>query len=100
MQPLHFGEFWSSFTGMSHVANFSAKLDLALKALSMSRGRLAADLVFDKSLVGRWASGAVMPSEHSLSLLTQLIASKRSGFTMLDWDRDIEGLAGVFGVEL
>src|SRR4051812_867055 len=85
---------------MSHVANFSAKLDLALKALSMSRGRLAADLGVDKSLVGRWASGAVTPSEHSLSLLTQLIASKRQGFTMLDWDREIEALAHVFGVEL
>jgi hypothetical protein len=85
---------------MSHVANFSNKLDLALKALSMSRGRLAADLGVDKSLVGRWASGAVTPSEHSLSLLTRLIASKRPGFTMLDWDRDIEGLAHVFGVEL
>jgi hypothetical protein len=84
---------------MSHVANFSGKLDLALKALSMSRGRLAADLGVDKSLVGRWASGAVTPSEHSLSLLTQLIASKRPGFTMLDWDRDIDGLAHVFGVE-
>ena len=43
-------------------------------------------------------NGAVTPSEHSLSLLTQLIASKRSGFTMLDWDRELEGLAGVFGV--
>jgi hypothetical protein len=85
---------------MSHVANFSAKLDLALKALSMSRGRLAADLGVDKSLVGRWASGAVTPSEHSLSLLTQLIASKRPGFTMLDWDREIDALAHVFGVEL
>jgi hypothetical protein len=85
---------------MSHVANFSGKLDLALKALSLSRGRLAADLGVDKSLVGRWASGAVTPSEHSLSLLTQLIASKRPGFTMLDWDRDIEALAHVFGVEL
>lgn len=85
---------------MTHVANFAAKLDLALKALSMSRGRLAADLGVDKSLVGRWASGAVSPSEHSLSLLTQLIASKRPGFTMLDWDREIEGLAAVFGVEV
>lgn len=84
---------------MTQVAQFSVKLDLALKALSMSRGRLAADLGVDKSLVGRWASGAVTPSEHSLSLLTQLIASKRPGFTMLDWDRDFEGLAAVFGVE-
>ena len=85
--------------GMNHVLNFAAKLDLALKALSMSRGRLAADLGVDKSLVGRWASGSVTPSEHSLSLLTQLIASKRPGFTMLDWDRDLEGLAAVFGVD-
>lgn len=84
---------------MNHIANFSAKLDLALKALSMSRGRLAADLGVDKSLVGRWASGAVTPSEHSLSLLTRLIASKRAGFTMLDWDRDMDGLAQVFGVD-
>lgn len=84
---------------MTHVANFAAKLDLVLKALSMSRGRLAADLGVDKSLVGRWASGAVSPSEHSLSLLTKLIASKTAGFTMLDWDRDLEALATVFGVE-
>jgi hypothetical protein len=95
-----FHRFFGFLYVMSHVANFSAKLDLALKALSMSRGRLAADLGVDKSLVGRWASGAVMPSEHSLSLLTQLIASKRAGFTMLDWDRELEGLAGVFGVEM
>jgi hypothetical protein len=66
----------------------------------MSRGRLAADLGVDKSLVGRWASGAVSPSEHSLSLLTQLIASKRPGFTMLDWDLELEALAAVFGVEV
>ncbi|MDB5452709.1 MAG: hypothetical protein JWO33_1287 [Caulobacteraceae bacterium] len=100
MQPLHSLPEWDCFSPVSHVANFSTKLDLALKALSMSRGRLAADLGVDKSLVGRWASGAVSPSEHSLSLLTQLIASKRPGFTMLDWDRDIEALAHVFGVEL
>lgn len=79
---------------------FSAKLDLALKALSMSRGRLAAELGVDKSLVGRWASGSVAPSAHNLENLTRLIAEKRSGFTMLDWDRDLPGLASVFGVEI
>lgn len=41
---------------------FSRKLDLVLKALSLSRGRLAAQLGVDKSLAGRWASGAVTPS--------------------------------------
>ena len=84
---------------MSAVESFSAKLDLVLKALSMSRGRLAADLGVDKSLVGRWASGAVTPSSHNLENLTRLIASKRDGFTMLDWDRDLRDLAHVFGVE-
>lgn len=84
---------------MTSVADFSTKLELALKALSMSRGRLAADLGVDKSLVGRWASGAVSPSEHNLANLTRLIAGKRAGFTMLDWDRDVPGLAQVFGVD-
>jgi len=70
-----------------------------LKALSMSRGRLAADLGVDKSLVGRWASGAVTPSAHNLENLTRLVATKRDGFTMLDWDRDVDGLARVFGLE-
>jgi transcriptional regulator with XRE-family HTH domain len=78
---------------------FSEKLDLVLKALSMSRGRLAADLGVDKSLVGRWASGAVTPSAHNLENLTRLVASKRDGFTMLDWDRDVDALARVFGLE-
>ena len=79
---------------------FPAKLDLVLKALSMSRGRLAADLGVDKSLVGRWASGAVTPSAHSLENLTRLVSSKRPGFTMLDWDRDLAAVAKVFGLEL
>jgi transcriptional regulator with XRE-family HTH domain len=84
---------------MTAVADFSTKLELALKALSMSRGRLAADLGVDKSLVGRWASGAVSPSDHNLANLTRLIASKKPGFTMLDWDKDVSGLAAVFGVD-
>lgn len=84
---------------MNVGTSFSEKLDLVLKALSMSRGRLAAELGVDKSLVGRWASGAVTPSAHNLENLTRLVASKRDGFTMLDWDRDMDGLARVFGLE-
>ncbi len=78
---------------------FGAKLDLVLKALSMSRGRLAFELGVDKSLVGRWVAGTVMPSAHNLASLTELIAKKRDGFTMLDWDRDIGSLAQRFGVD-
>ena len=79
--------------------SLAPKLELALKALSMSRGRMAAELVVDKSLVGRWISGKVMPSAHNLTRLTELIANRRPGFTMLDWDRDLDGLASALGVE-
>jgi hypothetical protein len=78
--------------------HFHAKLDLVLKALSMSRGRLAAELGVDKSLVGRWVSGVVHPSSLNLENLTRLIASRCGGFTMLDWDRDLPELARLLGV--
>ena len=78
---------------------FCKKLELVLKALSTSRGRLAADLGVDKSIVGRWVSGAVQPSAHNLSLLTALVATRVPGFTALDWDRDLESLAGLLGAD-
>ena len=80
------------------LSQFHDKLTLVLKALSMSRGRLAAELAVDKSLVGRWASGVVSPSAHNLENLTKVIAGHRPGFTMLDWDRDVAALAGLLGV--
>ena len=78
---------------------FAAKLDLVLKALSLSRGRLAARLGVDKSVVSRWASGAVTPSPLNLENLTAFVAARREGFTLLDWDRDLPALAALFGVE-
>ena len=75
---------WNHTDVMSSATPFSTKLDLVLKALSMSRGRLAADLGVDKSLVGRWASGAVTPSAHNLENLTRLVASRRSASLVLD----------------
>jgi hypothetical protein len=80
-------------------APLAAKLELVLKALNMSRGRLAADLGVDKSLVGRWVSGAYVPSGHNLSRLTALIAERRNGFTLADWDRPLPDLASFFGVD-
>ncbi|MGZ3377135.1 MAG: helix-turn-helix domain-containing protein [Phenylobacterium sp.] len=76
----------------------AAKLDFILKALSMSRSRMAADLGVDKSAVGRWISGAAEPSAHSMSQITALVAARIPGFTALDWDRDLEGLAEALGV--
>jgi hypothetical protein len=77
--------------------SFSAKFALALKALSISRGRLASDLEVDKSVVGRWATGAVKPSDHNLSRLTTLIAERVPGFTALDWDRGAADFAATLG---
>ena len=79
--------------------SFGEQLTLALKALSMSRGRLAAELEVDKSLVGRWASGSVRPSSHNLERLTHLLARKVPGLTLLDWEREPAEFAALFGVD-
>ncbi|HEX8448913.1 MAG TPA: helix-turn-helix transcriptional regulator, partial [Allosphingosinicella sp.] len=84
---------------MAGTADFAARLELVLKALSISGGRLAADAGVDKSLVSRWRSGSVTPSSHNLARLTHVIAARRPGFTMLDWELDIPALAARFGVE-
>jgi hypothetical protein len=77
---------------------FAAKLDLILKALSATRARLAADLRVDKSIVGRWLTGAVHPSPHSLSKITAWVSARVEGFSTLDWDRSLESIAGMLGV--
>lgn len=79
---------------------FAQKLDLVLKVLSISRGRLAADLGVNKSVVSRWVSGATAPTAHNLATLTGLIARRRPEFTLLDWDRDVADLAAMFGANL
>jgi transcriptional regulator with XRE-family HTH domain len=79
--------------------DFPARLLLALKALSISRGRLAAELAVDKSVVSRWLSGRQAPSGENLANLTSLVAARRSGFTQLDWEADLETLSARLGVE-
>ena len=79
--------------------DFAQRLTLALKALSMSRGRLASEMGVDKSLVGRWASGSVRPSAHNLERLTHFLAKKQPGLTLLDWDRSLPEFAALFGVD-
>src|SRR3712207_6254577 len=59
---------------MSDHGAFAERFCLALKAIGYSRGKAASRLGVDKSLVGRWASGAVHPNEHNLSKITALIA--------------------------
>ncbi|HWA61747.1 MAG TPA: hypothetical protein VG939_10250 [Caulobacteraceae bacterium] len=78
---------------------FSAKLELVLKILSMSRARLASEVGVDKSVAARWVSGAVRPSSHNMTQLTAMIARRIPGFTLLDWDRDLAGLAERLGAD-
>lgn len=80
------------------VGEFPSRLLLALKALSLSRGRLAAELAVDKSVVSRWLSGRQAPSGENLANLTNLVAQRRPGFTLLDWEADLNTLAAKLGV--
>src|SRR5262245_1971390 len=75
------------------TGDFAQNLGLLLKALNLSRGRLAQTAGVDKSMVSRWASGAQVPSDHNLSLLTEAVARHRPGFRRRDWDLDAERFA-------
>lgn len=77
-------------------APLSDKLAFVLKALVMSRAGLASALNVDKSLVGRWVSGSVTPSEHNLAHLTRFIATRVDGFTLLDWEREPDDFERLF----
>ncbi|MBW8815589.1 MAG: helix-turn-helix domain-containing protein [Caulobacterales bacterium] len=79
-------------------ADFPQRLLLALKALSLTRGRLAAELAVDKSVISRWLSGRQAPTGENLANLTALVAARRPGFTLLDWEVDLEALAARLGV--
>jgi TolB-like protein len=70
------------------VADFALKFGLVLKTLNLSRGQVAQLVGIDKSAVSRWASGAQLPTDHSLVLLTAAIAQFRPQFVQGDWDLD------------
>jgi hypothetical protein len=75
---------------------FAPRLEFVLKAVSMSRGQLASEVGVDKSVVSRWFSAGNLPSSHNLARITAAIAARRDGFSMLDWDCDLAGLAAKF----
>lgn len=84
---------------MEEQGGFAARFRLALKAIGFSRGKAAARLGVDKSLVGRWCSGAVRPNEHNLANVTALIAAHVPGFNMADWGRGFGDFAARLGVD-
>jgi hypothetical protein len=79
------------------IADFGAKLTLVLKQLSQSRGRLASTIGVHKSLVGRWAAGAVRPSEHNLALITQFVQRSIPSFSLLSWEEGLPAFAALIG---
>lgn len=85
---------------MDRIADLPAKLDMALKAMSLSRVALAQRLEVDKSLVGRWLSGSIHPTEHNLVRLTSLAAETIDGFRLADWYADLGAFAQRLGVEM
>ncbi len=83
---------------MERVGAFPVKLGIAMRALSFSRVALAHDLAVDKSLIGRWISGAVHPTEHNLARLSALVASRLAEFRLSDWFLDPGSFAARFGL--
>lgn len=81
------------------ATQFSEKLVLILKLLSLTGGKLAAQLGVDKSVVSRWLNGGANPSAHNLSAITALVAVRVPEFRTLDWDRDLVSLAELCGVD-
>jgi hypothetical protein len=84
---------------MGATSDFAARFRLALQALGLSRGRAAAALAVDKSLVGRWCAGSVRPSDHNLTRITALVAAQVPGFTAQDWERDLHAFADRLGLD-
>lgn len=84
---------------MGDGAAFSTLFRIALLALGISKARAAYLLQVDKSLVGRWASGAVRPTEHNLSRITALVTEQVPQFSMHDWGRDTQSFSQLLGVD-
>jgi hypothetical protein len=84
---------------ISMAEAFHIKLAFVLKVLSVSRGAVAAEMGVDKSLVGRWVTGAVKPSAHNLTRLSDFVGQRAGGFAVLDWERPLANLAVFLGVD-
>jgi hypothetical protein len=80
------------------AADFSRKLDIALKALDLSRTRLAKLVGVDKSVASRWASGASVPNAANLRALTDALRRLRPDLSMTDWDLTVGDFAERLGV--
>jgi transcriptional regulator with XRE-family HTH domain len=87
------------FSGVADDAgDFAYRLDLALKALNLSRAHLAAAVEVDKSVVSRWLSGRAMPSGLNLARISEALAKTRPGFSAIAWNRPLGEFEALLGI--
>jgi transcriptional regulator with XRE-family HTH domain len=96
---LHYRQIDLASGDMERITELGEKLSMALKAMNLSRVALAQKMGVDKSLVGRWLSGSVHPTEHNLARIAGLVATWRPDFTLADWHLGRDAFAARFGIE-
>lgn len=66
--------------------DFAGRLKLALKQANVSPAALGAAVGVDKSVVSRWISGRVRPTQHNLTRIAAVLARSLPGFTVLTFE--------------
>lgn len=66
--------------------DFAGRLRLALKQANISPAALGAAVGVDKSVVSRWLTGRVRPTQHNLSRIAGVLAQGLPGFTVLAFE--------------
>jgi hypothetical protein len=79
--------------------DFSGRLRLALKVANLSPVALGAAVGVDKSVVSRWLSGRVRPTQHNLARVADCLANRLPGFTVLAFDGPEAEFARLLGGE-
>ncbi len=80
------------------IADFADKLTLALGRANLSRAALAQVVGVDKSVVARWAAGALHPADHSLAALSAALGRAIPGFDRTAWDLPVGDFARRLGI--
>lgn len=73
-------------TGMTLPDPFAARLRLALGRANLSPASLGAAVGVDKSVVSRWVTGKVRPTQHNLTRISAVLAARLPGFSALTFD--------------
>ena len=78
---------------------FGTRLDLALRALNISRVQLATLVGVHKSLVSRWLSSEVHPTTHNIARISNALAKAKPGFNAIQWERPLDEFRAFLGLD-